>query len=58
MSASVLGVANFAADLIVRSVQQVPVPQSAPVSNGGGSAPTTPLADPPQIDTHYVDVTI
>lgn len=57
MSASVQGVANLAADLIVRSVQQVPAPQTAPAQNRGGSAPTTQLADAPQVDTHHVDVT-
>ena len=57
MSVSVQGVADLAVDLIVRSVQQVPAPQTAPVSNGGGSAPTAQLADAPQMDTHHVDVT-
>ncbi len=38
MSASVQGVANLAADLIVRSVQKVPVPQSAPVVASGEGA--------------------
>ena len=55
MSASVQGVGSLAVDLIVRSVQQVPAPQSAPVASG--SAPTTQLADAPQMDTHHVDVT-
>lgn len=57
MSASVQGVGSLAVDLIVRSVQQVPAPQSAPVASGSGSAPTTQLADAPQMDTHHVDVT-
>jgi hypothetical protein len=58
MSAFVQGVADLAADLIVRSVQQVPAPQSAPIANGGGSAPTAQLADAPQVDSHHVDVTV
>ena len=58
MSASVMGVTTLAADLIVRSVQQVPAPKSSPVASGGGSAPTTQLADAPQVDTHHVDVTV
>ena len=57
MSVSVQGVADLAVDLIVRAVQQVPAPQTAPVSNGGGSTPTAQLADAPQMDTHHVDVT-
>ena len=57
MSASVQGVANLAVDLIVRSVQQVPAPQSAPVIHGGGSAPTAQLADAPQVEPQHVDVT-
>jgi hypothetical protein len=57
MSASVQGVASLAADLIVRSIQQVPAAQSVPVANGGGSAPTTLLADAPQMDPHHLDVT-
>ena len=57
MSASVQGVASLAADLIVRSVQQVPAAQSVPVASGGGSAPTTQLADAPQMDPQHVDVT-
>ena len=57
MSASVQGVASLAADLITRSVQQVSGPRSVPTDNGGGSAPTTQLADAPQVNSHHVDVT-
>lgn len=58
MSASVQGVANMAVDLIIRSVQQMPAAQTAPVNNGGGSAPTAQLADAPQVDSYHVDVTV
>jgi len=58
MSTSVQGVANLAVDLIVRSVQQLPAPQSAPSVDGIGSAPTAQLADAPQVDATHVDVTV
>ncbi len=58
MSASVQGVTNLAMELIVRSVQQVSAPVSLSAGNSGGvDAPTTQLADPPQVDAHHVDVT-
>jgi|KNS2250_BmetaT_FD_contig_21_1649185_length_244_multi_6_in_0_out_0_1 hypothetical protein len=58
MSTSVQGVANLAADLIVRSVQQLPAPQSAPSVDGTGSAPTAQLADAPKVGANHVDVTV
>lgn len=55
MSASVQGITNLTVDLIVRSVQQMSTPVQT--SNGGVDAPTTQLADTPQVDAHHVDVT-
>ncbi len=56
MSASVQGINSLTVDLIVRSLQQMPTPVPKS-SDGGVDAPTTQLADTPQVDAHHVDVT-